>query len=369
MASCQPAIRSRRGARFPAHLDATRRSASVEDRVVQNVSRSARLSRSAPARSAPAGPASPEQRDRQEHERQAGTRMSPTSVRRPAATIRRERQVAAAAARARVGIRTTRRPASRPRRRSDQRGALAADGSMPPGPSPGDRLLVQRPVPQHKVRGPLAEPDRHDGEAHRSTRPPVAPRESAPRRCRRRPGSGERDHGRGLGRLTSIVHSVARRRQVLTAARILGPWPIGCGDRRGVDKRCSSSRSTGRAGRGRGRPRSWRSSRSSPTAALRGGRREAGLDFDADDIEVEAVERDAGDARRRSACRRRSGGRSRPVSAGRGEAPRGDRRGVMDGVRPGGRAAPESLRKGPRGGGRDRRRSSTTSTTDGATRA
>ena len=83
--------------------------------------------------------------------------------------------------------------------------------------------------------------------------------------------------------------------------------------------------------------------------------KEAGLDFDADGIEVEAVERDAGDASTTFGVPGAIGAADRrPVSAA--EAKRlaaivAASWAVFDRVAA---AAPESLRKGPRGGGRDR---------------
>ncbi len=82
---------------------------------------------------------------------------------------------------------------------------------------------------------------------------------------------------------------------------------------------------------------------------------EAGLDFDADAIEVEAVERDAGDASTTFGVPGAIGAADRrPVSAA--EAKRlaaivAASWTVFDRVAA---KAPESLRKGPRGGGRDR---------------
>jgi hypothetical protein len=81
----------------------------------------------------------------------------------------------------------------------------------------------------------------------------------------------------------------------------------------------------------------------------------AGLDFDADGIEVEAVERDAGDASTSFGVPGAIGKADRrPVSAAEAErlaAIVEAAWAVFDRVAA---KAPESLRKGPRGGGRDR---------------
>ena len=81
----------------------------------------------------------------------------------------------------------------------------------------------------------------------------------------------------------------------------------------------------------------------------------AGLDFDADDIEVEPVERDAGDASTAFGVPGAIGKADRrPVSAAEAERLAAIVEAawkVFDRVAA---KAPESLRKGPRGGGRDR---------------
>ena len=83
--------------------------------------------------------------------------------------------------------------------------------------------------------------------------------------------------------------------------------------------------------------------------------KEAGLDFDAGDIEVEEVEREAGDASTAFGVPGAIGRRGPATGrCRRGEAAGGDRRGRLGRLRPGLRRGARGAPQGPRGGGRDR---------------